>query len=58
MKDPAGAAYGRCRMHGGAAARANWRHGRYSARTKAEAKAVRELMREVNVSIEKLLQEE
>jgi len=45
-------------MHGGAAARANWRHGRYSARTKAEAKAVRELMREVNVSIEKLLQEE
>jgi hypothetical protein len=44
-------------MHGGAAARANWRHGRDSKGAKAEAKAARKLLRDVNASIEKLQEE-
>jgi hypothetical protein len=49
---------GRCRMHGGTStgprtsaglarsARANWEHGRYSAKARLEAKALRQFLRE------------
>src|SRR5271157_511534 len=49
---------GRCRMHGGAStgprtsaslahsARANWKHGRYSAKAKREARLLRQFLRE------------
>lgn len=37
--------YGRCRMHGGAAAVANWKHGLYAAQTRAEAAEVAEMIR-------------
>jgi hypothetical protein len=36
--------YGRCRLHGGRAAIANWRHGRYAAATRAESAAIEELL--------------
>jgi hypothetical protein len=53
MRDRGGA-YGRCRMHGGAAARANWKNGTRSAQANAEAKKVRALLRDVNAAIEAL----
>jgi hypothetical protein len=49
---------GRCRMHGGASTRprtsaglahsaqANWKHGRYSAKARLEAKSLRQFLRE------------
>jgi hypothetical protein len=45
MKMPNGE-YGRCRMHGGAAAIANWKHGRYAAQTEAERLEIAELLRQ------------
>ena len=45
MKMPNGE-YGRCRMHGGAAAIANWKHGRYAAQTEAEGLEIAELLRQ------------
>lgn len=47
MKMPNGE-YGRCRMHGGAAAIANWKHGRYAARTEAERLEIAELLRQAH----------
>jgi hypothetical protein len=43
MKMPDGS-HSRCRLHGGAAAIANWKHGRYSAPSRAEAAEIAELL--------------
>ncbi len=43
MRLPSGE-YTRCRLHGGAGAIANWKHGRYSAQTRAEAAEIAELL--------------
>jgi len=55
MKMPNGE-YGRCRMHGGAAAIANWKHGRYAAQTEAERREIAELLRQVRETIAQLRQ--
>jgi hypothetical protein len=41
-------------MHGGSAARANWKHGAYSTKARAEAKEYRTLLRRANATIEEL----
>jgi hypothetical protein len=46
--------YTRCRMHGGSAARANWKHGAYSTKARAEAKEYRILLRRANATIKEL----
>jgi len=45
MKMPSGE-YGRCRKHGGRAALANWKHGKYSAAMVSEGRQVTELLGE------------
>jgi hypothetical protein len=59
-------ANGRCRMHGGTstgprtpeglkrAQRANWKHGFYSAKAKAEGQSYRHLLHESNALLDRL----
>jgi hypothetical protein len=53
MKMPNGE-YGRCRMHGGAAAIANWKHGRYAAQTEVERLEIAALLAQVSETMVQL----